>query len=323
MIAGFLFSILSAPNGYEEKTELTILPNLDGTKHMVSTAYPAILRINVHGIIGEPKGIDSETMENILIDSRLGLLSNNRVKGILLHINTPGGTVVDSDNIYRMIKSYKEKYHVPVFTFVDGMCASGGMYIASSSDQIFASVPSVVGSIGVRIGPFFNVFDAMGKIGVQSTTFTKGLDKDMLNPFRPWKEGEDDSLKNILATFYEQFVAVVTENRPKVDRTKLIGEYGAQVFDGTKGVEIGYVDVANATYEQAVIALMKEAQVDPSKPYQIIELKPRSDWLSTLASGQSPIFSGKLEHDLSLGGQKAFGIQDQFSYIYKPEFSHE
>ena len=72
-----------------------------------STA-PVILQINVHGVIGEPKGVDTDSVQNILLESRMDSLKDNRVKAIFLHMNTPGGTVVDSDNIYRMLKEYKD-----------------------------------------------------------------------------------------------------------------------------------------------------------------------------------------------------------------------
>ena len=249
------------------------------------------------------------------------MLSNNRVKGILLHINSPGGDAIDSNDIYRMIKAYKEKYHIPVFVFVDGLCASGGMYIASSADQIFASPPSVIGSIGVIMGPFFNVSQAMEKVGVESKSLTAGLDKDMLNRFRPWKAGEDESLKAVLTSMYNLFVQVVTENRPKVEN-KLLTEYGAQVFDGPSAQLIGYIDQANASYEQALAALLQAAQVNPQEPYQIVELKPKYDWVSALMNAESTLFTGKIEHHLNLSGQKTPKLSSPFAYLYDPEGLH-
>ena len=162
---------------------------------MASTA-PVILQINVHGVIGDPKTLDTHTIENILIESRTGDLKDNRVKAILLHMNTPGGTVVDSDNIYRLVKEYKERYKVPVFAYIDGLCASGGMYVSCAADQVFAGHSSIIGSVGVIIGPFFNLFDTLTKIGMKMETITQGLDKDMMTPFRPWKEDEDASFES-------------------------------------------------------------------------------------------------------------------------------
>ncbi len=311
-----LYSIISPPKGFEEKTELNILPDLNGHREYLLSSSPALLRINIHGIIGE-LGMNAETIENILLNSHTAPLSGNRVKGILLHINTPGGTITDADNIYRMLKSYKETYKTPIYAYVDGMCASGGMYIASCADHIFASPPSVIGSIGVVIGPFFNVSKAMQSLGIESETLTQGIDKDMLNPFRTWRENEDASLRAILAFLYGQFVDIVTTNRPQVDRVKLIQEYGAQVFDGPKAAQIGYIDTPNATYSQALAALIEEAKIDPTKPYQVVELKPRHDW-TALLSAQSPLFNGKVEHTHNLAGQKLRTTCDQFSYIYEP-----
>ena len=120
LIAFFLFSMIySAFAGsplLEEKTDLEILPDATGTRELVSVSAPAILQIPIHGVIGDPQKLDAAIIENVLLDSRVGLLSHNRVKGILLHLDTPGGTVVDSDAIYRMLKEYKEKYNHPIFS---------------------------------------------------------------------------------------------------------------------------------------------------------------------------------------------------------------
>ncbi|MBX9745239.1 MAG: S49 family peptidase [Chlamydiales bacterium] len=318
LLASFLYSMLSTTTIHEEKTELSFLPDLEGQSKMLPTTTPAILQINLHGVIGDLHGIQAEDIKQTLISSRTGLLSNDRVKGVLLHIDTPGGEVTAADNIYQFIKTYKEKYRVPVFAFVNGLCASGGMYVSSSADQIFASPTSVIGSIGVIIGPFFNVVDTMAKIGVTSKTLTAGLDKDMMNPFRTWKPEEAASLKAVLASMYDRFVAIVTEHRPNVDKTKLVNEYGAQVFDVAKAKEIGYIDQANVTYEQALEALLEAAQVDRTKPYQIVELKPMQNWLKALVESKSSLLKGKIEHTFNWTHQKTHQLRDPFLYLYEP-----
>jgi protease IV len=239
------------------------------------------------------------------------------VKGILLHFDTPGGTVVDSDNIYRMLLKYKQKYAVPVFGYVDGLCASGGMYISSATDRMYCGHGGIVGSVGVIFGPFFNIYDAITKIGVQGKTLTAGLDKDMMNPIRPWKPDEDEVLKKVMAHFYQQFVDIVTAARPRLSRTKLVDEYGAKIFDGPTAMELGYVDMANSDYETALTDLMKEAKIDSAKPYQIVELQPKVNIWTELMKGRSPILSGKLKHELKIGPD-SYTIQDRFAYLYQP-----
>lgn len=304
----------SVSSAVEAKTKVKYLPDTNGNRETSSTA-PVILQINVHGVIGDAQNFDTKIVQNILLDSRTGTLKDNRVKGILLHMNTPGGTVVDSDNIYRMLKQYKERYKVPVFAFVDGLCASGGMYIASAADQVFAGPASIIGSVGVIIGPFFNMAEAMGKIGVISRTITEGLDKDMMSPFRPWKADEDASLKAVTAYFYEQFVNIVTAARPRLDKTKLVQQYGAKIFDPVTAQNLGYVDYADSSRDDALLALLKEANVDATKTYQVIQLEPKSEWLSSFLNSSSPLFTGKITHSLDTGAPP---IRDQIAYLYQP-----
>ncbi len=317
-VALLVYSALSSPYKQEEKTSPEILPNLDWNREITTLTAPAILQINIHGVIGEPAKLDATTIRTILADSRTGLLGNNRVKAILLHFDTPGGTVTDSDSIYRMLRDYKEHFKVPVYGYVEGLCASGGMYIASATDKLFCGPSGVVGSVGVIIGPFFNFVDAMGKLGIQAKTLTDGLNKDMMSPFRTWKPNEDASLQALTSFFYQQFVDVVAAARTGMDKDRLVNEYGANVFDGPAALERGYVDAANSSYKEAVLALMQAAGIDPQKQYQIIELQPQFPLLNALLNGTSPLAQGKIEHQLLIGSDKPFLVRDKVAYLYQP-----
>ena len=317
ILMSMVYSSFSTASFIDEKTTLSILSDANGKREMVSPAAPAILQINIHGAIGmDLKDLNSESFNNILVDSRSGLLSHDRVKAILLHINTPGGAAVDSDDIYLMLKEYKERYKVPVYAYVDGLCASGGMYIACSADQIYASPSSAIGSVGVVYGPFFNIYGTMGKLGIEARTLTEGLDKDALNPTRPWKEGEDQWIKDLLAFTYNRFVTIVTEARPRINKEQLLHVLGAKMFDCVEAQKLGYIDVAMATRDQALTALLEAAHIDPNHPYQVVELQPRRRWLSELVNGSSSLLSGKIEHTLDISqGRK----RSPFSYLYQPE----
>ncbi len=317
-VALVAYSALSSPYKQEEKTSLEVLPDLEWKRDLSSLTAPVILQINFHGIIGEPTKLDAETIQNILVDSRTGLLANNRVKAILLHFDTPGGTTNDSDIIYRMLLAYKEKFKVPVYGYIDGLCASGGVYISSAADKLYCSPSGIVGSVGVLIGPFFNFSDAMSRVGIQAKTITDGLNKDMMTPFRTWKPDEDASLQALTSYYYQQFVDVVTAARSGMDRTKLINEYGANVFSPPAAQERGYIDVADSSYKETVLALMQAAGIDPEKPYQIVQLKPEFRFLSSLLSGRSPLSQGKIEHQLQIGQDKSFLIRDKVAYLYQP-----
>lgn len=317
-VALVAYSALSSPYNQGEKTTLEVLPDLEWKRDFGSLTAPVILQINIHGVIGEPTKLEGKTVRDILVDSRAGLLANNRVKAILLHFDTPGGTVTDADNIYRMLLEYKETFKVPVYGYIDGLCASGGMYIASAADKLYSGPSGVIGSVGVIVGPFFNFVDAMGKIGVQAKTITDGLNKDMMSPFRTWKPDEDASLQALTSYYYQRFVDIVSTGRPNMDRAKLVNEYGANIFPPPAALERGYIDVADSSYKEAVLALMQAANLDPAKPYQIVELQPQFPLLSALLRGESPLAQGKIEHQLQIGQDKSFLIRDKVAYLYQP-----
>jgi protease-4 len=316
-VGSIVYSIFSSPYAPVEKTVLTVLPNLEGDVELISFSSPVILQINIDGVIGTPKLLDTTSLQDVLRESRSGILGKDRVKGIMLHLNTPGGGAVDSDNMYRMLKAYKEKDKVPVYAYVDGLCASGGMMISSAADKMYASPPSMVGSVGVIWGPFFNFADVMNKVGVQAMTLTEGLDKDAMNPFRTWKPDEGTDLKVIMDSSYKRFLDIVTAAHPRLDRQKLIEEYGAQVFDGDTAQKFGYIDVADAEMTTALADLMAAAKIDVTKPYQVVELSPRVGWLPPI-SGAASLLSGKMEHSINLGDKRANLPKDQVCYYYDP-----
>jgi signal peptide peptidase SppA len=269
------------------KSEPLIMPDADGNRTLLPGHSSAILRIDLKGVIGIGD-LTSDKIESILLDSREDFLRGDRVKAILLYVNTPGGATDDCDAIYRALVNYKAKYNVPIYAYVDGLCASAGMYISCVADKIYASPSSIIGSVGVRLGPVFNVSETMTKVGVGSRTFTEGKDKDALNPFRPWRPDEDADLKVIMAALYDDFVSVVTAARPKLTKEKLVNNYGAHIFIAKDAEELGYIDDANMDYSRTLTALAGAAQIGPQEKYQVVQLIPSHPFLNSLAQSFAP-----------------------------------
>jgi len=267
----FTFGILSNKDLIPPPSLPTLLPDAMGNRKLLPMNTPALLVIKIDNVIGMGD-ITASKIKEILLDSRTGFFDNNRLKGILIHMNTPGGSVVDSDNIYNYLMQYKKDHKVPIYTFVDGLCSSGGMYVASATDKILASPMSEIGSVGVRMGPVFNVVGTMDKYGVTSVTFTEGKDKDMLNPFRPWGPQEGESLEPILSNMYQKFVEIVTSARPNLSKEKLISEYGAHLFLAQQAETNGYIDDSLGTYETAIAELAKASGIQDGDAYQVIQL---------------------------------------------------
>ncbi len=135
IIIGSAFSTTEEP---ERKYDVKIAPNAENIRKVMSDTTPIILKLNINGLIGL-ENLTMDAVRQMLVESREGDLKSNRVKALILNIETPGGSAIDSDGIYRAIKSYKEQYKVPVYAYVDGLCASGGMYVACAADKIYAS----------------------------------------------------------------------------------------------------------------------------------------------------------------------------------------
>lgn len=315
IVLGMSVTFLSKPAMIGEKSQVMISADAEGNRNLLSESTPAILRINIHGEIGT-RDLNGKLIQSQLLDSREGLLKNGRVKAILLHINSPGGTTHDSNNIYMTLMAYKEKYQIPIYAYVDGLCASGAMYIACSADKIFSNVTGIIGSVGVLLGPNFNFSGLMEKYGIGQLTLTEGKDKDMLSPYRPWKDGEDESLQAILAYDYERFTDIVAKSRPKMDKNQLINVYGAQVFDPIKAEELGYIDQSNVRYESALTELVKAANIEGE--YQVVEMKMPYRILSGLIDGNSPIFSGKIKHSIELISGMRTEWMNRPLYLYSP-----
>lgn len=305
--------IIGGPDMLPPKSHPVLMPDANGSRELISGSAPIVLRLDFHGTIGSGE-LTSTKIENTLLDSQEGFFKDGRVKAVLLHMDTPGGAASDSDTIYRALMAYKKKYNVPIYAYVDGLCASGGMYIASAADKIFSSHSSIIGSVGVLLGPNFNFADAMAKYGVQALTLTEGKDKDEMNPFRTWKPNEGATLKSITDTLYEQFITIVSEARPKLTKDLLINEYGARVFIAKEAEKNGYIDVSDSNYSDVLQALTSAANIKEEELYQVIQLNPPKPFFNDIAQTFAPI---KVVNSL-LGRKDLSELSGKFLYYYQP-----
>lgn len=313
LIIGALSSS-SNTTSVEQTMSVQILPDSSGVRTSSST-LPVLLYVKIDGIIGA----DDLTMEKIrtqLTESQEGDLKDNRVKGILLHINSPGGTVIDADGIYHALRDYKARYNVPIVAYTEGLCASGGMYVACAADKIYASNATLVGSVGVLVPSFVNVSQLLDKIGVQSITVSAGKGKDEMNPMRPWKPNEDASFQAICDYYYLSFVSIVTSNRPEMNKEKLISVYGAHVFPAAEAKEYGFIDGSGYSQSDVLKILEAKAGLEGQK-YQVVELESKS-FLSQLLKAESPLFTGKIKHEILLTPDLNASLNGKFLYLHTP-----
>jgi protease-4 len=180
-------------------------------------------------------------------------LGTEDADGLILELNTPGGTIYGSRAIADAVERYQKRTGNQVMAHVQGMSASGGMYAMAGADQIVADHGSLVGSIGVVMGPFQRFRDVTGipgsllepgvttEGGVTEEYLTRGRGKDFGNPYRDMTEEERAVLGGGLDREYEAFVAWVSQARGIPPQT-IVDELGAFVFDGYTAVDRGLVD---------------------------------------------------------------------------------
>ncbi|MDR3623801.1 MAG: S49 family peptidase [Chlamydiales bacterium] len=312
----FLGGVLgSGKKGIVSNYTYEILPDANFQRELLSFHSPVILQIDIHGVIGLEE-LTAESIRSQLVESNEGIIQGGRVKAILLNINSPGGVVFDADAIYQTLMEYKKLHKIPIYAYVDGLCASGGLYIASAADKIYASDISVIGSVGV-ISQFFNVSELLNKVGVKALSLTEGKDKDAMNPFRPWGPSEDENYKELDRYFYNRFVDIVVKARTRISKNILIEEYGAKVFPAPLALEHGFIDVAGASWTDAIKALAEVAHISPDSPYQIMRLK-HDRWLGDLFSAQSFIAPKTCIHKLELPQGCDVRLANKSLYLYQP-----
>ncbi len=184
-----------------------------------------------------------ETVREILMKAE----EDDKIKALLVRINSPGGTVTSSDIIYHDIKKFKEKKKIKVYVSIVDLAASGGYYIAMSGDILMAHPTSLTGSIGV-IAVKVNVSGLMEKIGIGWEVVKSGDKKDFLSPLRALTAEEKILFQNTIDNFHNRFVDTILKNRPglNLETVKILADgriYNSdQALDAKLIDKIGYLD---------------------------------------------------------------------------------
>lgn len=215
--------------------------------------------------------------------------------GLVLMLDTPGGTVTGSRAMADAVDRYKERTGKKVFAFVESMSASGGMYTMAGADEIVADHGSIVGSVGVIMGPIERYRDvtSMGSMLTGSVTareitseyITAGKHKDSGNPFRDLTAAERAELNAIITEMYDDFVTHVSTKRG-IPRETIVDELGAQIFTGARAQEVGYID-ATLGRDEAMRHFATAAGLDPAQTKVVESVGPAS-WTSLFGIEQRP-----------------------------------
>jgi protease-4 len=252
----------------------------------VSTANHTAV-VDVRGVIAQETVASAD---NVVKGLRKAF-EDRHTKGVILRINSPGGSPVQAGYIYDEIRRLRKKHpKIPLYAVITDICASGGYYIAAAADRIYADQASIVGSIGVRMDGFGFV-DGMHKLGIERRLLTAGEHKGFLDPFLPIREEEVRHVQELLDDIHRQFIARVKDGRGgRLGADEKI--FSGLVWSGAESKDLGLVDGLASTSQVAREVVKAE---------KIVDFTPKRDYLDQLAQRFGMALGDALARGAGLG----------------------
>ncbi|MBD5426421.1 MAG: signal peptide peptidase SppA [Treponema sp.] len=197
-----------------------------------------------------------------LLDTIAALKDNPHNTGIMLNLDTPGGSVYQSDEAYLALMDYKETTGRPVYAYITQMSASGGYYISCAADKIFGNRNGLTGSIGVIFGSSIDATELLKNIGIKTKTFHAGRNKTMLSFDEPLTEEQEAIMQAIADEAYEQFVGIVAESRNMtVEDVRTLAD--GSIYTTTMAARHGLIDGV-CTFDEAIERMKADESLEDS-----------------------------------------------------------
>lgn len=256
--------------------------------------------VNVRGVIvSDEESFDSHTAHSRQICLRIRrAASDPDVKALIVNLNTPGGEVVASDEIYAEIKRFRRQTGKPAVAMMNTMAASGGYYVAAACHPIVANKLTFTGSIGVIVSTL-NYRGLFEKIGLQSEVYTSGKMKDMLNGGRIRTPEEIQIVQQLVRNTYNEFTRIVAESRKiPVEKIRMTEIGDGRIFDGEQALKLKLVD-SLGYFRDAVEITARNAKLQPGS-YTVVRYKEPFSFtrLMSMLSARS----GSVPVNVSFGG---------------------
>jgi protease-4 len=222
--------------------------------------------VDLEGVIAP----DGKASAEKIIKALNRAFKDGNTQGVVLRINSPGGSPVQAGYINDEVRRLRAKYPAtPLYAVVQDLCASGGYYVAVSADKIYVDKASLVGSIGVIIGGFGFV-GTLEKLGMERRAYTAGENKDFLDPFQPENPVHREHAKKMLGEIHQQFINVVRQGRGK--RLKESPEiFSGLIWTGERSVELGLTDSLGSLEYVAREVIKAEKVVDYTPDDNVFE----------------------------------------------------
>ena len=222
--------------------------------------------VDLRGVIDSTGNASADKLTSALQSA----FKEETAAGVILRINSPGGSPVQAGIVYDEIKRLRAKYpNKPLYVVVEDLCASGGYYIASAADKIYVDKASIVGSIGV-IMDGFGFTGTMEKLGVERRAYHAGENKAFLDPFSPVVEKQKDYINSMLGEIHKQFIDVVRKGRGT--RLKEDADtFSGLMWTGEKSIALGLTDGYGTVDSVARDVIKAETVIDYSEHENVAE----------------------------------------------------
>lgn len=200
---------------------------------------------------------DSGYNHDFLMDMVDELMEDDKNKAILLNINTPGGAVYQTDELYLKLLEYKQTTNRPVYASFGQIACSGGYYLAMASDKIYCNRNSITGSIGVISGPFMDFSQLVDKLGIKVVDITSGRNKNMGSQFVKMTDEQKQIFQSYVDEAYTQFVEIVDQGRPglTLDQVKVLAD--GRIYSAKQALDHQLVDQIG-TLDDTIAALQED-----------------------------------------------------------------
>ena len=249
---------------------LLVLPSDWSESAMGDEEHTAL--VELEGLIAPGEKASADNVVTGLRDA----FEDENTKAVILRINSPGGSPVQSSYMHKEVRRLREKYpDIPLYAVVSDICASGGYFVASAADAIYVDESSLIGSIGVLVNGFGFV-EAMEDLGVERRLLTAGEHKGILDPFSPLDSFDEAHVKRQLSELHETFIGAVKEGRGD----KLVGPeeelFSGLFWNGKEGIALGLADeIGSASYVAREVVGAEEIVDFTSKEDPLVRLVER------------------------------------------------
>jgi protease-4 len=265
---GIFFKLLTF--AYLAVLLVLVLPKDWSEGAMSEPGHTALVELD--GLIAPGEKASADNVVTGLRDA----FEDDNTKAVILRINSPGGSPVQSSYMHKEIVRLREEYpDIPLYAVVSDICASGGYYVASAADAIYVNESSVIGSIGVLINGFGFV-DTIHKLGVERRLLTAGEHKGILDPFSPVDAADLAHVEGLLDDLHETFIEAVKSGRG--DKLKGSDEmlFSGLFWTGEQGIELGLADaIGSASYVAREVVGVEEIVDFTAKDDPIMRLAER------------------------------------------------